>query len=209
MDEQSVRMWQLWPSVVQAVMAVVLVGITAWYAHLTSRLARLQVEPSVDVIVTGPPLAKEEVTIANDGPDPILNVSLRISNAVISNNTVQRRTRHQPWKVERIGAGESVVRPLDEVAERAAQEREAFFKDSAANGLATPRGPVAAALRLEIRYEREVDRKKYVVRRVFAVARSGHATETGTTWTRLILEPDSFDDETLRRMLEKLRDRAD
>jgi hypothetical protein len=158
-------------AIVQAGAAVILVGVTAWYTWRTDQLVRAQVEPSVELVV---PKGTASVTVANDGPFPIVDVRVDVEQAAmtpdghaVSRLEVGPRIPGEPakswWYVEKLGAGRHETRSVEDKAQDALNDLAMMEKVQAKGGISgvSPNVQLHAEVFIRLTYRRDVDGKQY------------------------------------------------
>jgi hypothetical protein len=179
---------QAFASVAQLLAALVLVGVTYWYATLTSKMLKAQIEPAI-----GMELIPGETTLAigNDGVDPVVDVSLDVDTFIflpgsstrppvrVLGVTGPKRMPGGPtrglWNVERLSPGAPQTVSIQDPANNAIQGLKMMEKSQArgeiSGVLPQEKVQLRALLLFRLIYHREVDKRRYtVVKRVAVMA---------------------------------------
>lgn len=157
------------PEWAMAGLTAVLVGVTWWYAWLTRRLLRIQVEPEVDV-----EFAYEEqpaaFTITNRGVEAIEDIHIVVESMTLAGDVIVgggrsgRARPGSPWFIKSISPGMSETRNIRDQARSALVHAADTAKINAAGGLSVHFAAdqdFDPAVRVEVDFRRKVDRRRY------------------------------------------------
>lgn len=196
-------------SVILVIVTGVLVAISAYYANLTHKLVKSQVEPRVEFEFD---MSTNELAIGNSGPYPVLDVSLNADSMTFIGPPYNRpgitlrggrripgRKPADWWAVDKIAAGEIQRKPIGDVIENALRGTDMMEQARKRGELreVSPKEDVQlfTFVIFRLTFHRDFDRKRYTMEKPLWVGRDAsgnpHVWDTellGRAWMGEMLE---------------------
>jgi hypothetical protein len=168
-----------WAAWVQAGTAVIVAGVTVWYAYLTHRLLQAQVEPSVDLWI---PHDRVGARVYNTGSHDVVDVRVDVEVVVYEHGRRLGGSVPPPWQpgVDRLHSWKRVrrgeVRDVDLTvdAKNAVAYAGTPTRNEEPGGAATSR---RAALLLHVVYHRAIDHRRFRFTRTALLVFNGETHE--------------------------------
>jgi hypothetical protein len=201
---------------VQAASALVLVGITAYYASVTHNLLKSQVNPLVDFEV---PAGTAEVVISNSGAYQVLDVSVNADSVsflgppwnkpamrVTRGRRIPGRTPGDWWRLEKLDPGEVQKRSISDVVDNALSGTdwmEKARKEGHLSGIPVhDKAQFFTFLVFRLTFHRDFDHKRHAMQRMVYVGRD--VTGKPHAW-----DVEDFAMPLLQDVVRKLREELD
>ncbi len=169
-----------------AIATLALVLVTSWYVHLTNKLVRLQIEPSVECGIDHTKDGKNILVLQNVGTEKVINVS------VTNRHFIFRDLRQPPimsalkakrvpgkedspwWKIPRLNPGEIQSRDAGDFLGLVKHNHNAMRRTRAAQEKTDPsKIELYSLVFFDVAYQRKVDRKWYWTSEAYYFRESG------------------------------------
>jgi hypothetical protein len=172
-------------AVIMAIATLALVTITGYYAYLTHRLVKSQVDPVVEFEFD---MSSNELAIGNSGPYLVLDVSVNADSTTFvgppynkpgitlrSGHRIPGRKPTDWWAVDKIGPGEIQRKPIGDVIENALRGTDMMEQAGKRGELreVSPKENVQffTFVQFRLTFHRDFDRKRYAMQKLLWVGR--------------------------------------